>query len=328
MKATDLIKTNNEGVNSAAKLILDAVKDGSINHVAYSAMEVHPKSNDIKYLADWIFFMDTVNFSFWPDEGQKFDVTWNGKTYTGYFAACAAVNKALESGKNVINAKWMVTATLDQVNELFTTDSGHPIPLLEERVKAINDSGRVLLEKWNGTFLSCVEAANGSAQALLKIVVDNFESFRDVAQFRGKTVCILKRAQILVADVHGALEEQHSKGFKDIDILTMFADYRVPQALAYLGVLEYSPELLSKLGPGKRLEAGSEEEVAMRGASIWACELIVREMECLRGEDEHYKDVRKVPATEVDMFVWVYRRRHAKEIEEKIPFHRTRTIYY
>lgn len=37
--------------------------------------------------------MDTVNFSFWPDEGQKFDVTWNGKTYTGYFAACAAVNK-------------------------------------------------------------------------------------------------------------------------------------------------------------------------------------------------------------------------------------------
>lgn len=53
----------------------------------------------------------------------------------------------------------------------------------------------------------------------------------------------------------------------------MFADYRVPQALAYLGVLEYSPELLSKLGPGKRLEAGSEEEVVMRGASIWACEV-------------------------------------------------------
>lgn len=41
----------------------------------------------------------------------------------------------------------------------------------------------------------------------------------------------------------------------NMDWLTMFADYRVPQALVYLGVLEYSDSLMEALkngkGPGK-----------------------------------------------------------------------------
>ena len=31
--------------------------------------------------------------------------------------------------------------------------------------------------------------------------------------------------------------------FDDIDILTAFADYRIPQSLAHLGVIRYSDEL-------------------------------------------------------------------------------------
>lgn len=53
----------------------------------------------------------------------------------------------------------------------------------------------------------------------------------------------------------------------------MFADYRVPQALAYLGALEYSPELMELLRSGKHLPNGSPEEVELRGASIWVCEV-------------------------------------------------------
>lgn len=37
--------------------------------------------------------MDTINFSFWPNAGEKYNVSYNGTTYTGYFAACAALNK-------------------------------------------------------------------------------------------------------------------------------------------------------------------------------------------------------------------------------------------
>lgn len=53
----------------------------------------------------------------------------------------------------------------------------------------------------------------------------------------------------------------------------MFADYRVPQALAYLGVLRYSEKLLKILKSGELMESGSEAEVALRGFSIRACDV-------------------------------------------------------
>ena len=53
----------------------------------------------------------------------------------------------------------------------------------------------------------------------------------------------------------------------------MFADYRVPQALAYLGALKYSPELIHRLENATWLENGSPEEVELRGASIYCCQV-------------------------------------------------------
>ncbi|ETN80104.1 hypothetical protein NECAME_09424 [Necator americanus] len=204
---------------------------------------------------------------------------------------------------------------------------GFSIPLIDERVKAINESGRVLLEKWNGSFYNCILAAERSAEKLLNIIVEHFESFRDFAEFHGQKVSFLKRAQILVADLYAALKDDDPAcAFPDIGILTMFADYRVPQALAFLGVLEYSNELLEILKSNHCLENGSPEEVELRGASIWGCQRIVTAIQKLRtGEGDI---VRPINAMDVDIFAWVYRRKHAAEIEEKVPFHRTRCIYY
>ncbi|KAK6052771.1 hypothetical protein COOONC_09724 [Cooperia oncophora] len=139
------IRINENGVLRVARMILDAVKDGSMAEVEFAAQAVHPKGKG-KAVIDWIFFTDTVNFSFWPDRGSKYDVSYEGTKYTGYFAACAAVNKALDSGTNITSAEWMANATEADVDKIFKSDGGYSIPLLTERVKAINESGRVLLE--------------------------------------------------------------------------------------------------------------------------------------------------------------------------------------
>ncbi|VDK70120.1 unnamed protein product [Cylicostephanus goldi] len=223
---------------------------------------------------DEVFLTDTINFSFWPDEGDKYDVTYKGTKYTGYFAGCAAVNKALDAGAKLTDAEWMSKATREQLDEIFKSDGGYSIPLLDERLKAINDAGKVLLEKWNGSFYNCILAANRSAEKLLNIIIENFESFRDFAEFQGQKVAFLKRAQILVADIYEALKDDDPAcNFADIGTITIFADYRVPQALAYLGVLEYSNELFEILSKKQRLESGSPVEVELRGATIWACEV-------------------------------------------------------
>lgn len=53
----------------------------------------------------------------------------------------------------------------------------------------------------------------------------------------------------------------------------MFADYRVPTVLLSLGVLEYSPALHTSLTEREIIQSGSEQELEIRGCSIWAVEV-------------------------------------------------------
>lgn len=55
--------------------------------------------------------------------------------------------------------------------------------------------------------------------------------------------------------------------------LTMFADYRVPQALAYLGALHYSSKLMKSLRSNPILPSGCPLEMELRGFSIKACDV-------------------------------------------------------
>lgn len=78
-------------------------------------------------------------------------------------------------------------------------------------------------------------------------MLENFPCFRDVADLEGRRVAFLKRVQILVADIWGCFAGTGVGAFSDIDQLTMFADYRVPQVLVALGVMQYSAPLLERL---------------------------------------------------------------------------------
>lgn len=69
--------------------------------------------------------------------------------------------------------------------------------------------------------------------------------------FQGKAVSFYKRAQILVADFWGIMEARGQGDIINMDWLTMFADYRVPQALVYLGALRYSDKLIETLKSGE-----------------------------------------------------------------------------
>ena len=75
----------------------------------------------------------------------------------------------------------------------------------------------------------------------------------------------LKRAQILVADLWACFEGESYGEFHDIDSITMFADYRVPQILNTLGCLWYSPLLENAVRKKKVVESGCSWELQLRG---------------------------------------------------------------
>jgi len=104
----------------------------------------------------------------------------------------------------------------------------------------------------------------------------------------------------------------------------MFADYRVPQGLVHLGVLCYSDDLMQLLRKNSHLESGSRLEAEIRGASIWAVELIRKEMEIIAKGD---KASGPLNAIVIDYYLWNFAKEHQQEMRH-VPIHKTRSVYY
>ena len=68
-----------------------------------------------------------------------------------------------------------------------------------------------------------------------------------------------------MADLWAAFDGESFGEFKDIDKITMFADYRVPQILNSLGCLWYSPMLENTIRKKKVIESGHTWEIQLRG---------------------------------------------------------------
>ena len=94
----------------------------------------------------------------------------------------------------------------------------------------------------------------------------DFPCFNDVVRFDDRrNIRLLKRAQICVADLWAAFDGESFGHFDDIDKITMFADYRVPQILNNLGCLWYSPLLDNAVRHKKPIESGHTWEIQLRG---------------------------------------------------------------
>ena len=194
-------------------------------------------------------------------------------------------------------------------------DVGIHTVLFEQRLQNVREVGRVLLERFEGQFAHAVEQAQGSAVQLVLLLAENFSSFYDVASYRTGEVRFFKRAQICVADLFGSFEGKSWGAFYDLDKLTAFADYKLPQVLRHFEVLEYDPTLAKHIDNQELLEQGGEEEVELRAATVWACELLRREMS-QRGY--------AITAAEIDSRLWLL----GQNVTGMRPYHRTRTIYY
>ena len=113
----------------------------------------------------------------------------------------------------------------------------------------------------------------------------------------------------------GAFGGQGLGAFRDMEQLTAFADYKVPQVLRRLGILLYDDHLSGLVDSRTELASGSPEEVEIRAATIWGVEELRRAMTDLG---------RPVRAFEVDWYLW----EEGQSIPDERPYHRTRTIYY
>eukprot|EP00730_Choanoeca_flexa_P004265 TRINITY_DN11646_c0_g1_i7.p1 TRINITY_DN11646_c0_g1~~TRINITY_DN11646_c0_g1_i7.p1 ORF type:complete len:241 (+),score=51.70 TRINITY_DN11646_c0_g1_i7:319-1041(+) len=199
-----------------------------------------------------------------------------------------------------------------------------PAPMLTIRHKHVLEASQTLLDRFDGRFSNVIKLANGSAQELVRLVLEHFPTFRDISPWKGKQVYILKRVQILVADLWGCFQGRGLGYFEDIDKLTMFADYRVPQSLAYFGLLKYSSELMSMLKADTCFRHDDPREIAIRACSIHAVEVLLKHV---AAELERRNVTTPVNAVILDFYLWDLAKAEAAKMAD-IPIHRTRCFYY
>ncbi|CAI4217207.1 unnamed protein product [Parascedosporium putredinis] len=255
----------------AASSIHALMQQKSYSTSTWSEHVLHPKEKDASTLA-FIFTMDLLNFSFWSElpEEERFAVEYQGQVWTGYWSLVASLQRALEEGIPITSSDFWQNedeCTLEVLKNVFrSTTTEEEIPMLEERLACLREAGQVLYEKYGCSFEELVWSANGSAAGLVNILARDFPCFRDEFKFesRRKPVRLLKRAQILVADLWACFDGQDYGDFYDIGKITMFADYRVPQILQSMGCLYYSPSLMSTIKHGKTIKSGSYWELQIR----------------------------------------------------------------
>lgn len=273
--------------------------------------------------AGWVVVLDALNFCFWAqgdDPQDRWRVTWRGTTHNGYNALAAALHRAVVEDRHPIwDPAWLRSLTLESAGHLLRGDDDcPPIPLLERRIDNLHELGTMLGDRHPGAL---ARQAGGSAVRLVRSVLGVVPSFRDVATWQTPSGDVLsvpfhKRAQILAADLAGALAGTDLAITNDLDSLTAFADYKVPQVLRRLGILRYQPDLAERIHRFERITANGAEEVSIRAGTIVACDRLVTALAGLGTV---------TTASELDWRLWTFGQDLAGEAE---PYHRTLTTSY
>ncbi|XP_054750358.2 queuosine 5'-phosphate N-glycosylase/hydrolase-like [Lytechinus pictus] len=223
------VTINQDAAKKVGKQIWESLEKERYSIKSWKEHTLHPKTMT-DATVDWIFVMDTLNFSFWSETNEKrFLVRYKDENHSGYWSMCAALMRACDEGIPITTPSYYSKITLDELRHVFRSETDTGIHLLDKRLENLHDAGKVLLEKFDGSFVNCIKASENSAVKLIEIVTSKFSSFQDVAIFNGTKVSLYKRAQILVADIWACFEGQGHGQFTDIDTLTMFADYRYKQ---------------------------------------------------------------------------------------------------
>jgi len=261
------------------------------------------KENSDEDLIAYAFVIDALNFCFWPSKWE-------------YDNLARSIKDAHFKNNLILTPQYLSSISDTEVKDEFF--GGIDFPLLSERGRALREIGKKTIDLFDGQFSNIIKKADGDASTLLELIASTFLMFQDHCIYNGKQVYFYKRAQILVGDLFGIFSSKQSQDFeiKNIERITCFADYRIPQLLLGEGVLEYNDELLQKVKSQEVFIYGCPEEVEIRAAMITAVELLKDELQSL---NVNWSSV------EIDWLLWQV---GEEKKDELIPHHRVLSIFY
>ena len=316
-----------EPVLNNAKLV-HINKEKLIDVANWMAYEEFPKpdgsmlfdfGNDPDVLMDFTMVVNTMNFAFTDfTTGVKFETDYQGKTWCDSEAMLACMHRAINSGIPLFSGEYLANLTKEQFNSIFAGTI--QMPMVDERVAIFNEVGRVLVEKYQGSYhnfvRSCSPRLYDQGNGLLERLVTEFPRFNDVSDYHGNKVQIFKLAQLGIWGMHLALSPRGHWKLEDASELTAFADYIVPVGLRVMGIFEYAKELEDQINNLQEVRRDSDAEVELRASSIYCIALLTEEI------NKRRPGMTPLLMPQVDFRFWkTYHATHW-------PHHLTKTVMY
>jgi hypothetical protein len=266
-----------------------------------------------KYLSTQVFLQTD-----WPENNGKCNSKYNSK-YNGAIALLLT----MVTNADFLNLEYLATLNFEQFKILLGgqfSENIDSLALLKERHEFIV----ALAQKLSGeNYLHALLPllATASARELALKFAHELPGYLDIAQYNGKEILFLKRAQLLVSDLNHTLVSSGAAAIYKIEELTAFADYKLPQLLRHYQVLTYEAALAQRIDEQIELESGSAEEVEIRAATIMAVELIRQELKKNGNGNGNGSS-----AAAIDNKLWQWSQKLEKSMVK--PYHRCRTVFY
>lgn len=253
-----------------------------------------------------------MSFSYWGT--PKWTVNYAGKEYDGAMGLLVAFKRAIEEGMPILDPAYRAQISYDDFLKILRGNT--QIPLFEERLDAIRETGTALINTYDSNPLILVQSAQRDVHKLYTRIARDFPTFADTAVYRGQEILFYKRAQLLISDISHLFERQGPGEFINAEQITACADYKLPQVLRKHGILRYSEALAHAIDSHVPLPHQSEQEIEVRANTIWAVEHIRRHV---------HQKYPHVTATDINDCLWLTSQ--TKHPEDK-PYHLTRTMAY
>lgn len=297
------VKINQENINNALNLLKENKKTPWLNS-DYLDLDNFSQEQILMY----IILCESLNFCYWGTD-IKWKIEYKGEWYSGSYGLFYAISKAIKNGYNLLNIEYLENLTFEELDEIFRGTTS--IPMLKERFEIVK---KLASEFKESDYFTKMLNANSDIE-LLNIIINCFSNFKDISIYQEKEVYFFKRAILLVGDLILNISDIKER-VKNNNNMIGCADYKTPQVLRHLNILEYSNELSSIIDSQQEIEHDMEMEVEIRANMLYAIELIKEKL--------HQKGI-NMNSVQIDNSLWLLSKN--QEFKDK-PHHLTKTIYY
>ncbi len=159
-----------------------------------------------------------------------------------------------------------------------------------ERAQRLDQVATALVDNWGGA-AAIIEEARWYAPKIVELLVETVPGYRDRADTVLGTLAFDKLAHLCAA----MMSTRSDRPIKGLETFPVYPDYMLPMVLRHHGALAYEPELADAVDNRRLIEAGSNWEVAIRWATVFAAE---RLGEALRRLGQN------VPIPSLDYALW------------------------